>query len=268
MTVQQGNDAPDRHGLVSAFAGHVSGARAGAGAKILAAVLVAVLAGGVVVGVGYLTRPARKPAARMHAAAVPPQGTATPPAKAPLVATDRSDGKPKYVAVAGYGCPSSSKASFSEHGWWADGLNGFISVRTGGIRTGGCDGSFAAMPMSGSTTYDDPANYALWTFHTGPVVHGLCHLSVYVPSDASIKHVGGDPAVYEVFGSAGASGPELGGFDVDQISSRGRWVSSHSWPVANGALTVKLNSYGIDWTDSSPTYAHIAVSAVSLTCVP
>jgi translation initiation factor IF-2 len=124
------------------------------------------------------------------------------------------------------------------------------------------------MPMSGSATADDPANYALWTFRTGPIVHGVCHINVYVPDDSSLEHVGGNPAVYQVFGSAGTSGTPLGSFGVDQPSNRGRWASRHNWRISGGELTVKLLSRGIDWTGSGPTYAHIAISAVSLTCAP
>ncbi len=175
-------------------------------------------------------------------------------------------GKKTFAAVTGYGCPSAGGATFSEHGRWTDGLNGFIAVNSGGQHADGCNGSFDAMPMSGSTTYDDPGNYALWTFHTAPVVRGICHINVYVPTDTSLEHVGGHPADYQVFGSAGTSGHELGAFDVDQIFNRGRWASRHNWPITNGTLTVKLDSYGIDWSGNSPTYAHIAISAVSLTC--
>lgn len=55
--------------------------------------------------------------------------------------------------------------------------------------------------MSGSATQDDPSNYAVWTFHSGAITRGLCHIDVYVPDDPNIEHVGGHPAVYEVFNS-------------------------------------------------------------------
>ena len=349
MTDQQGQPAPDRRSLVAAFARHVSGAKAGGGGKMLAAVLVAVLAGGVVMGVGYMTRPAHKvrvaasasdqrPAVTVpgSGASAPSGGQATAPGQAapdqtvpgqatpgqtvpgqvapdqtgpdqtaageagagspptnwpgisPSAAPSKSANIPasagsssaaaeapnltagpqSYAAVTGYGCASSGKASFSMQGWYSDGLNGFISERTGGLHADGCNGSFDAMPMSGSTTYDDPGNYALWTFHTGPVEHGNCHIDVYVPASTNVEQVGGHPAIYQVYGAGGISGQELGTFDIDQTFNHGQWVSRHNWPITNGTLTVKLDSYGIDFSGSTPTHAHIAMSAVSATCVP
>lgn len=168
--------------------------------------------------------------------------------------------------MAGYGCGSTWSAAFTEHGRWTDGLNGFISAPSGGPRAQGCDGSFDAMPMSGSTANDDPSNYALWIFRTAPVVRGTCDLKVYVPASSSIEQVGGNPAVYQVFASAGTAGQELGSFNVDQVANSGRWVTEPGWPITDGTLTVKLESYGVDWSGSSSTHAHIAVSAVVMTC--
>jgi hypothetical protein len=87
-----------------------------------------------------------------------------------------------------------------------------------------------------------------------------------VPSDPSPEHAGGHPAVYQVYGSAGVSGTPVGSFAIDQQANRGQWVSGGNWPVTSGVLTVKVDSRGIDWTNSGPDYAHIAVSAVSVTC--
>jgi hypothetical protein len=172
-----------------------------------------------------------------------------------------------FWAVTGYGCTQNSTATFSEHGRYASGRNGFISVGRGSLTTDGCNGSFDAMPMSGSATADYRGNYALWTFRTGTVTRGVCHLDVYVPDDPNVEHVGGNPAVYEVFQSAGTTGRELGSFGIDQRFNRGRWVSRHNWPVTSGVLTVKLASRGQDWAGRTRTYAHIAVSPVRITCV-
>ncbi len=306
MADQKAQDAPDRSALASAFTGHVSTTRAGNGAKILAAVLAAALAAGLVVGAGYLTRPQKHSGAAsapsgqvtvtapatapsgqvtVTAPATAPAPTAAPaiaPAPAPTAvlpaapsaapslpqaqATPEAGGAPGFTAMTGYGCGPTSSAAFTEHGRWSDGLNGFISVPAGGPRGEGCDGSFDAMPMSGSTAYDDPSNYALWTFRTAPVVRGTCDLEVYVPASSSIERVGGNPAVYQVFDSAGTAGPPLGSFNVDQVANGGRWVTEPGWAITGGALTVKLDSFGVDWSGNSPTYAHIAVSAVVATC--
>jgi hypothetical protein len=168
--------------------------------------------------------------------------------------------------MAGYGCGVTTTASFTEHGWWSQGLDGFIRVPSGGPRAPGCDGSFDAMPMSGSATSDDPDNYAWWSFSTSPVTNGGCNIGVYVPDDPSPQHVGGHPAVYQVYGSPGVSGTPLGSFAIDQPANRGQWVSGGNWPVTGGTLTVKVDSRGIDWNSSGPDYAHIAVSAVRVSC--
>jgi hypothetical protein len=173
-----------------------------------------------------------------------------------------------FAAVTGFGCAPTATARFTEHGRWTNGLKGFIAVPAGAPRGDGCNGAFDAMPMSGSATKPDPTNFAVWTFHTGPITHGVCHIDVYVPDDPSLRHVGGHPADYQVFGSARATGTPLGSFDIDQHFNRGRWASRHNWRITGGVLTVKLDSRGIDWSGKTQTHAHIAVSAVSLTCAP
>jgi translation initiation factor IF-2 len=141
-------------------------------------------------------------------------------------------------------------------------------VRTGAPRGRGCNGAFDAMPMSGSATRGDPGNYAIWTFRTAPIIRGVCHIDVYVPDDPRITRVGGHPAFYHVFNSARASGHQLGAFDIDQPFNHGRWASRHNWRITGGALTIKLDSRGVDWSGQTRTHAHIAVSQVSLTCAP
>ncbi len=181
------------------------------------------------------------------------------PAASPAAAPHKT--KPSFAAVTGSGCRRDSKARFTEHG-----RSGVINVRSGGLRADGCDGSFDAMPVSGSTTYDNPGTYATWTFHTAPITRGVCHINLYVPDDASTEHVGGHPAIYEVFGAASTSGPELGTFDVDQIFNHGHWVSRHNWRITSGTLTVKLDNRGTGSSGSSRASAHIAMSAVRVTC--
>jgi hypothetical protein len=189
--------------------------------------------------------------------AAPRQASSSPPS-APHPLT--------FSATAGYGCQSTTDAWFTEHGQWTQGLNGYIQVRSGGPPEPGCTGAYDAMPMSGSATEDDPGNYALWIFRTAPVSSGRCHIRVYVPSASSRELVGGHPAVYEVYNSAGLSGARLGSFTVDQLARRGQWVGARTWPVTNGLLTVKVDSRGVDWNSHGPDHAHIAISAVSVSC--
>jgi hypothetical protein len=189
------------------------------------------------------------------------------------VTVDRADstGRPAardFGALAGYGCPGSPDVSFSVHGVFSDGLDGFSNVRSGGWDRGGCDGQFEAMPMSGSAATGDPSNFALWTFRTGTIVRGTCQVSVYVPHGASIHDVGGDPARYRVYDSAGTSGLVAGSFTVDQLKTRGQWVNTGSYPVTSGVLTVELTSAGQDWVGSVVTHARLAAAQALVFCSP
>ena len=228
-----------------------SAARARVSPPLLAAVLTFVLAA--VSGCGLLagTKNAQQPDAAL--------------APAPLPSSARS-ADAYFGALAGYGCPQRPQAGFNEAGWYADGVNGFVKVRRGGWDHQGCDGDFDAMPMSGSATRPDPENYAVWSFRTAPVSAGICQTAVYVPDDASVEHVGGNPAQYQVYDSAAASGVPAGSFGIDELSSRGQWVSGGSYPLTHGVLTIKLVSAGLDWHGNVVTHAHLPVSQVLVFC--
>jgi hypothetical protein len=171
-----------------------------------------------------------------------------------------------FWAVTGFGCTQNSAARFSEHGRWTQGVTGFIAVRGGGLRADGCNGSFDAMPMSGSASQDDGANYAAWNFRTGAVSQGICHVSVYIPEDGSIEHVGGDPALYSVYDGPHAAGQPMASFTIDQVANQGRWASRGTYRITGGAISIKLHSRGVDWSGSHATNAHLAVSPVRVTC--
>jgi translation initiation factor IF-2 len=125
------------------------------------------------------------------------------------------------------------------------------------------DADFDAYPDDPDS--DDLDNYALWTFSNGSTAPVTCQVQVYVPTSGTIVHVGGDPAYYTVYASASASGAPIGSFDVDQRTSQGTWISGGAYRIARD-LTVMLHSRGIDFTATTPTYAHIAISAARLTC--
>jgi translation initiation factor IF-2 len=181
--------------------------------------------------------------------------------------TGRPAGAGPYVgALGGYGCPNTSRVRFTERGWYSDGISGFFGVRAGGWDKQGCDGRFAAMPMSGSGTRPDPGNYALWTFRTTPVIVGNCQVAAYVPDDHSVVHVGGDPARYQVYDAAAGSGTPVGSFTIDELTTLGTWVSAGTYPVTAGVLTVKLTSAGQDWHGTVVTHAHLPLSQVMAFC--
>ncbi len=171
-----------------------------------------------------------------------------------------------FSAVAGYGCANAPAAQFSISGWQSTGLTGFLAVPSGGLSGDGCNGFFAAMPMSGQANLDNPATYALWTFHTGAVSQNTCNISVFIPNDSNIEHVAGDPAYYQVFGSASAAGTAIGDFSINQPAALGSWVNAGSYNVTGGALTIMLHSRGVNMAGTTMTYAHIAVSPIQVSC--
>jgi translation initiation factor IF-2 len=232
-----------------------------AGPALLLALLAILLPA--VTGCGLVTAPAggSPPAPGAMPAADPAGAQPARPAAADQMSSD-------FGALGGYGCPQTDHVRFTEAGWYTDGISGFFGVRAGGWPKQGCDGRFGAMPMSGSATQPDPPNYALWIFRTAPVVTGTCQVAVYVPGDHSIVHVGGDPARYQVYDNAAASGPPAKSFTIDELTSLGTWVSVGSYPVTTGVLTVKLTSAGQDWHGNVETHAHLPVSQVIAFCGP
>jgi|HubBroStandDraft_1064217.scaffolds.fasta_scaffold07198_3 hypothetical protein len=244
----------DARGMVEAFVNHVRSPKRGHGGSLaLAAVLALVVASGAAFAFGMFTR--THDAGRTGDAQT---ASSDPPLR--VTAADR------FVALTGYGCPTSSQAGFSLQGTYSDGIDGFVPVAAGGWTKNGCRGRFEAIPMSGSATKPDPQNYAQWTFRTGSIMQGRCRVAVYVPDDKSIEHVGGAPAWYQVYDSAGVSGPPVGSFKVNEPAARGSWVSAGSFPVSNGLFTVELESTGQDWHGNVVTYAHVAAAQLEVAC--
>jgi translation initiation factor IF-2 len=158
--------------------------------------------------------------------------------------------------TAGPGCGS----SFAGVGSYSDGKAGWTSHGSG------CGSSFVSIPMSGNAAKDDAAAYGLWTIGTGAVRTGSCRVSVFVPG-GDVTQVGGQPSVYRVFDRFEiGKGQPIGGFQVDQVGSRGRWVDAGSFRVTGGKLAVQLLNRGQDWSGSTRTYAHHAAGAIKAQC--
>ncbi|MFB6892571.1 hypothetical protein ACFCX4_25030 [Kitasatospora sp. NPDC056327] len=208
-------------------------------------------------------------AAPSSPAPLPPAPPAAAPSSgAPAPAGAAALKSAVYTAVAGYGCANSGTQSFSEAGRNVDGRVGWVSVGSGGWAQDGCNGQFDTMPMSGAADKDDKSNYALWTFSPGAA--GLrtatCQVETYVPDDKDITHVGGNPAHYESYTSAGPSSPMLNSFDVSQPGHLGEWKPVGTFRTTTGVLTIKLDSRGVDWHGSTKTNAHLAVAQMRATC--
>jgi translation initiation factor IF-2 len=211
--------------------------------------------------------PQYQPAPRVAPAPAPRRTTTAPrpaPAPAPRPAAT-APRRPDYSATTGYGCKENTSLVFTQHGFYASGRKGWLRVATGAYRSAVCDGHFDSMPMSGSATKDDPDNYATWQFRTGRVTRGSCRVSMFIPNDSSILHVGGRPSTYLIYAGWNASGTAKYAVRIDQVRYRGKWVTVRV-PISSGAVAVKLLSRGIDYNSHGPTYAHHAVAQVHVDC--
>ncbi|MFG3345743.1 hypothetical protein ACGF1Z_11860 [Streptomyces sp. NPDC048018] len=251
-TARPGAPAGTGKGSSAAGKGPLSTGLAGAGAGI-----------GAGVGVGAPAGPA--PASPAHATAPSaPRETAGPPRKPATQVPPAPPAKQQYTAVAGPNCAGAG-ATFTSSGWYTDDKEGWQKYGSGGYASGGCNGGFFSLPMSGKTGSD--AGSALrWTFRTGAVTSGTCQVSVHIPSHTDIKAVGGKPSYYTVHAGTTGNDPILRSFTLDQQSVRGQWVNAGSVRITGGVLTVKLHDRGLDWSGSQKTYAHHAGDAARVQC--
>ncbi|MEU3710935.1 hypothetical protein [Streptomyces catenulae] len=207
-----------------------------------------------------------------------PTGSAhTPPS--PKAAATGHDGTvtarsrsvaPAFTALTGYGCPSNATAGF----WMKDAnfqlkREGWVKSGTGGYTGSGCTGRYVSLPMSGSSTKYDPAQYVLWKFDYSARIKGAatCRLAVYIPDNPKILYVGGHPAQYAVYDADRSGGTPATAFGIDQVNSRGKWLSHGPFKVRSGKVTLRMFNTGVDHT-AATQYAHDAAGPVQLTCAP
>ncbi|GAA4532685.1 hypothetical protein [Amycolatopsis samaneae] len=214
-----------------------------------------------------------------NAPGVPPGGaraTGQPagPSGAPVPGTGKPEAPPAPgPVVAGAGCPNTARASYQKAGEYAQGRAGWNSYPGGAVEAG-CTGTFDAMPMAGNANgAPDPQTYTRWLFDVSDVVTaGHCAVSVYIPNDGNIEHVGGVKAHYSVFRSLTTSSDNVVGVaDVDQPAHLGQWVSlGGPFKIDAGKLAVKLNNSGVDWNsgDGKANYRHIASTQLKVSCTP
>ncbi|MFJ2780608.1 MULTISPECIES: hypothetical protein [unclassified Kitasatospora] len=204
-----------------------------------------------------------QPAPQQPAPQQPAPGQPAPQQPAPgQPAPPKPPAAPSFSAV---NCGNSA-AGYAQYGWWEQGTTGWTINSAGGYSGSGCNGKYAALPMSGSATKDD-GNSVVWTFTTAPVTSGTCRISVYVPNNSDRKAVGGKPAYYTVQNSSSPNSGTIGSFSVDQTANRGGWVTaSGTFPVSGGRIAVMLHSRGIDWGGGGADKAHLAASAVRADC--
>jgi hypothetical protein len=159
-----------------------------------------------------------------------PKPAASPPAPPPVTAA-------AWTAVAGWDC-----AADSGHGFTAVGrTSAWYTVPTGGWNQDGCDGSFAAVPMSG-TGKDDPGQYALWWFQPGPA-YGSCALAAYSPRPLRLQDAAATAVHFTVHSGQGGGTP-MADVTVDQPAAAGRWTVLGTFPAGQQGLSVRLADRG------------------------
>lgn len=207
----------------------------------------------------------RVPAAPVPAPAYQPPAPVAQPAPAPAQQPAPRPTGPAFSATTGYGCAESSSLVFTQHGFYSSGDKGWLRVNGGAYKGPTCNGTFDAMPMSGSATSDDKDNWASWQFRTGTVTSGNCFVSVFIPIDGSIEHVGGNPSVYSIYDGFDTTGTAPFGTQINQAANQGKWVTAQVH-ITHGAVAVLLHSRGVDFTSKGPDFAHHAVAQVHVDC--
>jgi hypothetical protein len=164
-----------------------------------------------------------------------------------------------YSATAGPGCPSAPSASYHRVG-------NFFNDHIGWLHFGaGCIGQADAIPLSGDPATANPTLYAEWDFRTDPVTRGSCRVEVYVSEVDDIVYNGGDPAHYVVYPSIDGGDPVRTFTVVEQIHLA-NWVALGTVPVTRAELRIVATNQGSDSDGTVPTYRHVSVGAVKVTC--
>jgi translation initiation factor IF-2 len=177
-----------------------------------------------------------------------------------------------WTAVAGPGCDSGATSGFSAYGYYtgtnSDQTTGWSTSSKGGYSGGSCTGSYLSLPVSGQPASYDKDRFALWRFDfSATYTSASCTLATYVPNGTRTA-VGGDPAYYyysQTDDGYGSGGSTLGGYRVDQVGQRGRWVTGRPFKVRTGLVTVKLVDAGAR-DGGAAKDAHVAAAQVRITC--
>ncbi|BBA96946.1 hypothetical protein RVR_2480 [Actinacidiphila reveromycinica] len=178
----------------------------------------------------------------------------------------------EWTAVAGPGCASDATSGFAAYGYYtgtnSDQTTGWTTSAKGGYSGGSCTGSYLSLPVSGQKVSYDQDRFALWRFDfSATYTSASCTLATYVPEGARTA-ASGDPAYYYYYQTDedhSSDGSSLGGYRVDQVTHRGRWVTGGSFKVRTGVVTVKLVDAGAR-DDSAAKDAHVAAAQVRITC--
>ncbi|MGW1882388.1 adhesin [Streptomyces sp. NPDC001970] len=175
---------------------------------------------------------------------------------------DQDDGSSGFEEWAGPGCAT---GNYREDGRFENGHAAWYTVSSGGRRDESCDGSFTAVPMSGSPTKDDGGT-ATWSWDLGQD-YEQCSLAVFVPFTTRAMDVAGDPTFYRVLADPDDPASGYTGFGVRQTDHRGAVVPVGSYPVkGDRTFAVQLIDRGRDWGTAERLGAHHAAAQMRLTC--
>ncbi|MEU2428174.1 adhesin [Streptomyces sp. NPDC007861] len=189
-------------------------------------------------------------------------GRGIPTRLGPTSLPDPDDSGEDFEEWAGPGCPT---GRYHERGRFENGRAAWYTVPSGGRREGGCDGSFSAVPMSGSPDHDRGST-ATWVWDLD-ARYAQCSLAVFVPRTTHATDTAGDPTVYRVLADPDDPGSAYTAFGVRQTVHRGELVAVGSYPVKGGAtFAVQLVDRGRDWGRAARVGAHHAAAQMLLVC--
>ncbi|MFJ8075370.1 adhesin [Streptomyces sp. NPDC096176] len=189
-----------------------------------------------------------------------PKPPSTPKPKDPKAPNEPSG--PSYSAWAGPGCTGGGR--YREEGRFRDGDDGWYTVSSGGHRGDGCDGSFTAIPMSGSRT-EDRGGSATWFWYVGSG-YRTCSIAVVVPDSGRDRDAAGQPTTYNVLKDPEDPGSTVKTFEIDQTKLRGRGLVIEKVPVHDQQLTVQLVDRGQDWGADDRGGAHHGAAQMRAEC--
>ncbi|MFF3245381.1 adhesin [Streptomyces sp. NPDC002870] len=169
---------------------------------------------------------------------------------------------PSYSAWAGPGCTGGGR--YSERGRYSDGDDGWYTVKEGGHKGDGCDGSFTAIPISGSSTKDSGGS-ATWSWYVGSG-YTTCSVSVVIPESDRDRDVAGRPTTYNVLADPDNGDSAIKSFEIDQTSLRGSGLVVEKVPVRDQQLAVRLVDRGEDWGSGERDGAHHAAAQMKADC--
>ncbi|MFJ2649026.1 adhesin [Streptomyces sp. NPDC087420] len=166
-----------------------------------------------------------------------------------------------YSVWAGPGCET---GEYEEKGRFENGDAAWYTVNSGGHQDDSCDGSFSAIPMSGSAN-DDRGSTATWSWDLGGG-YEKCALSVYIPDSGNNRDTAGAPSVYEILSDKDDPTSGYAAFGIRQPAHRGTLLKVGNYRVKADHFTVRLRDRGQDWGTPSRYGAHHAAAQMNLTC--